>query len=140
MIRTWRWIILTLLMVAGSVQADIYVVVHRDSPLTRVTPELIRDLYLARVQSLPSGERLIPVDRADEALRARFIESLIGMDVRRFDAYWARLVFAGRVLPPVKVESEDQLSGTLSERPTAVGYTDRPPASAELRTVLVIPG
>jgi hypothetical protein len=104
-----RTLIVITLLFANFCQAEIYVVTHRDNPTQSLNANEVRDLYLARSQSLPSGESVIVYEGAEADLRSRFIRSALGMRVRQFDAYWARLIFAGRVLPLKLAKQESEL-------------------------------
>lgn len=127
------------IVLLGSLcQADIYVVTHRDNPVEALARQEVKDLYLARRRAFKHGETAIVYDREDAALRERFIQSLVGMNVRQFDAYWARLVFAGRVLPLGKAEQDAELLQNLSDEVHAIGYLDQAPESPDFKTLLVI--
>jgi len=133
-----RTLIVITLLLGSFCRAEIYVVTHRDNPVQTVAINDIRDLYLARRQSLPNGESATVYDRADTELRSRFIQAVLGMRVRQFDAYWARLIFAGRVLPLSLAEQESELLNHLSNNIHAIGYTEQPPQNQSLKTLLVI--
>jgi hypothetical protein len=133
-----RGLLVIIILFAGFCRADIYVVTHRDNPVQTLNVNELRDLYLARSQSLPSGETAIVYEGTEAELRSRFIRSALGMRVRQFDAYWARLVFAGRVLPLNLAEQESELFTHLANNIHAIGYTDRSPQQETLKTLLVI--
>lgn len=133
-----RGLLVIIILFAGFCRADIYVVTHRDNPVQTLNVNELRDLYLARNQSLPSGETAIVYEGTEAELRSRFIRSALGMRVRQFDAYWARLVFAGRVLPLNFAEQESELFAHLANNIHAIGYTDRSPPTGTLKTLLVI--
>jgi hypothetical protein len=131
-------LLVILILFAGFCRADIYVVTHRNNPVQTLNVNELRDLYLARSQSLPIGEKATVYERKEAELRSRFIRSVLGMRERQFDAYWARLVFAGRVLPLNLAEQENELFVHLANNIHAIGYTDRSPQSESLKTLLII--
>jgi hypothetical protein len=133
-----RTLIAITLLFANFCQAEIYVVTHRDNPAQSLNANEVRDLYLARSQSLPSGESVIVYEGAEADLRSRFIRLALGMRVRQFDAYWARLIFAGRVLPLKLAKQESELFTHLANNVHAIGYSDNRPQSDVLKTLLVI--
>lgn len=128
-------IILLLSTFAG---ADIYVVANRDNPTEELAVQQVRDLYLARLRAFEDGSAVRVYDREDNRLRQRFLDALVGMNPRQFDAYWARLVFAGRVLPLGKAEPDEKLLLIVAEDINAIGYVDQPPASEKIKTLLII--
>ena len=129
---------LTIIFLSGLCRADIYVITHRDNPVQSMNETQLKDLYLARSQTFPNGESAIIYEAGYDELRARFIRLALGMRVRQFDAYWARLVFAGRVLPLNNVQQEAQLFTYISNSINAIGYTRSVPLSEPVKTLLVI--
>lgn len=125
-------------MLAGFGQAEIYVITHRDNPIQALNPSQVRDLYLARNQNVIGDKNVIIYDRSDLELRQRFIEKVVGMNVRQFDAYWARLIFAGRVLPLSEAAQGSELLTGIDDNINAIGYTDEKPSSNTIKTLLVI--
>jgi len=132
--------VLTILIIllAGVCRADIFVVTHQDNPIRSLTKEQVRELYLARSHAFPDGEDARVFDRTEGVLRTRFIESVLDMRVRQFDAYWARLIFAGRVLPLDIADREDELLIRLKEDIHSIAYTDRLFESETIKTLLVV--
>jgi ABC-type phosphate transport system substrate-binding protein len=138
MMKIFCAVLAMIFLFTGFCRADIYVVTHRDNPVQALSHAQLRDLYLARAQSLPSGEDAIIYEGTDAELRARFILNALGMRERQFDAYWARLIFAGRVLPLSTDDNENELLTNLSKNIHAIGYTDRLPDGATYKALLVI--
>lgn len=121
---------------AGSLSADIYVVTHSDTPVQEVSKENLRDLYLGRTRALPNGDFALVYDRESVgSLRSRFYDHVAGMDLRQVDAFWARLVFAGRVLPLEKVRNDEALQSLIAQSVNAVGYLESPPDNPGLKVI-----
>lgn len=133
-----------MLMIAMNVllinisQADIYVIAHRDSAIETLDKHQVRDLYLSRSQNIAGISDITLFDRADADLRERFVQSIVGMSVRQFDAYWARLVFAGRVLPLSEAAENEELLRELKSNSNALGYMDNKPTSPRVKILLVV--
>lgn len=126
------------IFLSGFCHAEIYVITHRDNPVHSISEDQLKDLYLGRSQALENGENAIIYEGVDDELRAQFIRLALGMRVRQFDAYWARLVFAGRVLPLSLVKQDAQLLDHISNNIYAIGYTNSVPLSESVKTLLVI--
>lgn len=131
-------LLLTLLALALPARGEIVVVVHPDSPLKEVSVGNIADLYLGRLRTTVQGERLLPLDQPrDSKLRERFFQLLSGMDLKRLNAYWARLQFSGDIQPPVVLADSNQIVATLRANRLAVGYLEADRAKTSgLRTLL----
>lgn len=131
-------LITSMILLVNNGRAEIYVVAHQSNPLQTLDREQLRDLYLSRSNDLNTDQPLSVYDRNIEGLRQRFIENIVGMNVRQFDAYWARLIFAGRVLPLNEAGLDVELFKNLEKDKYAIGYTDQKPSSPQFKTLLVV--
>ena len=129
---------LIMFLFAGFCRAEIYVVTHRDNPVESLSANELQDLNLARNQTFTNGEHATIYEGGGDELRSRFIRLALGMRVRQFDAYWARLVFAGRVLPLNYINEEAQLLEHIATNIYAIGYINRPPLSESVKTLIVL--
>ncbi|MDO3722176.1 hypothetical protein QVZ43_10625 [Marinobacter sp. chi1] len=119
--------------------ADIYVVTHADSPIETISKEALRDLYLGRARALPNGEFASIYDRKGNAdLRSQFYQHVAGMGLSQVDAFWARLVFAGRMLPLEKVEGDQELKEVVAEDKSAISYLGVPPDHPGLKVIYLV--
>lgn len=119
-------------------RAEIAIVAHPDCHLREISPQQLSDLYLGRVRSI-GGDRLIPIDQPrDSELRARFFLGLNGMELRRVNAYWARLQFSGDTQPPMNLPDNKAVLETVRANPRAIGYVDAGAASAGGVRVLAV--
>lgn len=116
---------------------EIVVIVHPGSPLRELTREQLSDLYLGRLRAIGSSERLLVLDQPrDSALRARFFRHLNGMELRRVNAYWARLQFSGDATPPVPLPDSRSVVDQVRRNPLAIGYVEAEAVTDQVRTVL----
>lgn len=127
------------IFITHSCFADIHVITHTDNPIQQLSQDEIRDLYMGRSKAFPNGEFASVFDRKEDSeIRARFFKHIAGMRLRQIDAFWARLVFAGRMLPLEKVEHVSDLERRIAENKNAIGYINQSPESENLKTIYVI--
>ncbi len=125
-----------LLPLARPAAADVVVVVAGNSPLKSVTSRQLAALFLGKINALPDGTRLTPVDLAEEApARQAFYSTIIGKSANQVRAYWSRLIFSGRGQPPRTFESEDALKKMLSQHPDWIGYIDSGAVDSSVRVL-----
>jgi len=138
----WSWALWLLFMGFTSLstaQADIAVVVNANSPILSMTKTQIADLYLGRTRTFPNGDVALIFDHQDRnPLRERFFLALTGLPQQRIDAYWARLTFSGRVLPPRSLTDENAMLEALRKSSAAIGYIRSPHAHDNVRVILVL--
>ena len=130
---------LTLLLMCGAVEAaaEVVLVVSKDSPIESVSRHEVGDIFLGSSTRLPKIGKVVPLDRAEDALRAEFYRDYIGRDLPQIKAHWAKNIFTGRGYPPKTVNSMDELKDLLQKNPAAIGYVtpDKVDGSMKILTV-----
>ncbi|MBK7002627.1 MAG: hypothetical protein IPH35_22535 [Rhodoferax sp.] len=136
-LRSW-WLITFLAFASPVVHGEIVVVVALDSPLQQMTIREVSDIYLGRLKAA-AGEKLLVLDHPREgALRERFFKQVNGMDLRRLNAYWARLQFSGETQPPVSLDDSKSVLEMVRRNRHAIGYVDASAVDKSVRTVLTL--
>lgn len=131
--------VVIILAAAPQAAADIAVVVHPDCPLQSLTPKQVSDLYLGRRLSIGELEPMQVFDQPPSSpLRERFFLQINGMDLRRLNAYWARLQFSGDTQPPTPLADSRQIVEVVARNRCAIGYVDPTYVTTSVRTVLLV--
>src|SRR5690606_26631127 len=98
------------------------VITHSDSAIHTLSREQVSRIFLGRLKLLPTGARVTVAEVGP--LRERFYRRLIGRDIAELHAYWARVQFAGRPEPRLRLASgKDARAAVLAER-SVIGYID----------------
>jgi ABC-type phosphate transport system substrate-binding protein len=127
-----------LLLAARVYGGEIAVIVAADSPMQSLNAKEISDLYLGRYKA-GSGERALVFDHPrDSDIRHRFYRQLNGMELRRVNAYWARLQFSGDTPPPVTLRDSEEIAAAVSRNRLAIGYIDAAAVIGDVRIVMVL--
>lgn len=109
--------------------AELVVVANPQSGIERLSRDDIVNIYLGRYRRLPSGTTAEPIDISDNEVKARFYRGLVRKSLPEINAYWARLVFAGKTRPPLAVESPEAALRRVAAEPGAIAYLDRSQAA-----------
>ena len=118
--------------------ADILVIVNKDNPVELTTRQLA-DMYLGKTRTYPNGKYALIFDlEKDDAIREKFIFKLTGKPVIQYTAYWARLMFSGRIQPPHRVPDQETLVSIVKQNPNALGYISSETPHKDVRVVLTI--
>lgn len=122
---------------ATTVAADLVVVAHPKSGIDRLNRSEVINIFLGRFRQLPSGLTALPVDLpASQGERGVFYRQLVNKELAEINAYWARLVFSGRTMPPRQAASIEDMLDFVAVTPGAVGYVDRGQANGRVKIVL----
>lgn len=110
------------LMAFQSVFAGVAVIVNAKSSLSSANQTEVVNLFLNKSTSV-QGERLVPVDQAKgQSARTVFYETVVNKNESQLKAYWSRLIFTGKGLPPVEVGNDKMVLERVANDPNAIGY------------------
>lgn len=115
-------------------RADLVLVVNSRSSIERLSREDAINIFMGRYRKAPDDSTIRPFDLdGDSPARKVFYRRLIDKSLEEVNAYWARLVFSGRTLPPTQAKGQDDMLEKLANDPHAIGYVDRNFLSASER-------
>lgn len=130
-------LILVALIFSGPAQAEILVIVNASNSVTALEHKQIVDLFMGRVSAFPNKQPAQPLDlKAGTPQRAVFYKSLTGKSEAQVDAYWATLVFAGRMSPPKQFSDDSALIAAVAQEPAAIAYVTRQPLPKNVKIVM----
>lgn len=114
------------LMCSGLAQAEILVIVNAQNSVTTLEKKQVVDLFMGRVSAFPNGQSAETLDlKTGTPLRAHFYKTLTGKNEAQVDAYWATLIFAGRMSPPKQLADEQTLIAEVASNTEAIAYVTR---------------
>ncbi len=117
-------------------QEAIAVVVHPDNPLTTISREELRRLYLGTSTILPKGESVLLLESA--TVRERFYAAALGMSLARFKRHWIGVVFSGGSgTPPKEVGGLDDLRHFVATHRGAIAFLGAAEAGGTVKVLAV---
>lgn len=121
-------------------QAELVVVAARSGPIAALSREEAEQLYLGRRTTLADGTPVGLVDLPAGTARDAFYQELTGKNPSQARAYWSRLVFTGRALPPREAATVAEARDWVATRPGTIGYLPAGSAADDrLRILLRLP-
>lgn len=134
-----RGVVLTLLLTmcpVSSAMADVVVIASARSGIQTLSHDEVVSIFFGRFRQLPSGLPVQPVDLpAFLPEKASFYRQLVNKELSEINAYWSRLIFSGRIAPPMQARSIEELLDIVSNNPGAIGYIDRSRIDARVKLV-----
>lgn len=126
-----------LLGISSLLQAEVLVIVHATNPVDHLERKQVVDLFMGRVSSFPNGAPAQTLDlQAGAPGRATFYKILTGKNEAQVDAYWATLVFAGRMSPPKQLPDDKALISAVANNPAAIAYVSTQALPAGVKVVV----
>ncbi len=128
---------IVLLGISSALQADVLVIVNAKNPLASLERKQVVDLFMGRVTAFPNKQTAHTLDlKTGTPLRTTFYKALTGKSEAQVDAYWATLVFAGRMSPPKQYPEPEALITAVANNPHAIAYVPRQALPATVKVVM----
>jgi ABC-type phosphate transport system substrate-binding protein len=124
---------------AACSAADIVVVVSPRSTVTALRPDQVAAIFLGQEARLPDGSEAVALDQpVNSPLREQFYLKVTGKTRALLKAYWSKMVFTGRGLPPREAPDSLAVRKAVADNASVIGYIERDALDGSVRPVLVI--
>ncbi len=118
-------VLLTLLPPLAAAADVIAVVVNQAADVEALSRTDVINIFMGRFRQFPSGATALPIDMPVSPVRAQFYRALVNKEPAEINAYWARLVFAGRTSAPIQTNTADDVLKALHANPGGIAYLER---------------
>ncbi len=124
-----------LVVAPGLALADIAVIVNLANT-DNITMDDVQKTYLAKTKTFPGGKRAEAFDQAEGSpTRVEFVEKVVKKDEAQMKAYWSRLIFTGKGIPPKVMGSDADVIDAVSKNPNAIGFIDAGAVTDKVKVV-----
>jgi ABC-type phosphate transport system substrate-binding protein len=107
----------------AAAAADFLVVVNASNPETALPAVDVSKMFLQKKTLWRPAERVIPVDLAEDSpVRASFSRVIHQRSTAAVKAYWQKMIFSGRDVPPPEKASPTEVLAFVRANPGAIGY------------------
>jgi ABC-type phosphate transport system substrate-binding protein len=122
--------------ISSHVWADVVIVVHPSNSATIDTKQAQR-IFLGKEKKFSDGKEALPINSTSGyPSREQFDSTVLKRSSSQVSAYWSKLVFTGKGIPPKEVDDDAAVIAIIANNQNAVGYID---SSAVTGDVKVIP-
>ena len=102
--------------------SQVVVVVSIDSAVDSLNNQQVANIFLAKTNRFPNGDKVTPIEIRNNAIRDQFYRGITGKSENQLNAYWTTLVFTGKGKPPKNLSNYDKLLMQLLDKPNAISY------------------
>lgn len=128
--------LLSIPLIVLPATADVVVVVNAKNPTPELSHRELVDLYMGRSIYFSDGTMAMRLDHPrGSPIREAFYQKMLGKSVDEVNAYWAKLLFTGRVSPPQVVESNSEIISVIKNNERAIAYVDESYVDDSVRVV-----
>lgn len=104
--------------------ADVAVIVHPSNG-DAMTKEDIQKIYLGKTKTFPGGKDATAYDQTEgSAIRVEFLGKVVDKDEAQMKAFWSRLIFTGKGVPPKIVANDAEVKAAIKGDPNGIGFVD----------------
>lgn len=118
-----------------SAQSSVVVVVAKNSPIEVLNLNQVANIFLARTNRFPSGEKSTPVEFVYGDFREEFYINISGKNAKQLMAYWTTLVFTGKGRPPKGYKELENLMAALPLKLNYITYLDSALVTKDMKVV-----
>jgi hypothetical protein len=127
-VATWIVVITMLLSIPRPALADNSTIVpfslNRQS--SKFTREDLREIFFGRRTQWPDGSPLKVYVLPDQnAVHIRFVKEILGIYPYQLRSAWDRMIYSGTGVPPIVVDSVEQMQIKIQQTPDAIGYIEK---------------
>ncbi len=132
--------ILALSLFAATARADIVIISHKNVSETALSKDYVQDIFLGKRVQWQDNSTIHVFVLKDPDIHEQFLKQFIHKSESQWKAYWKRMVFTGRGLPPKSINTEAELIDVVGKTAGAIGYvsTEGLPEDAESDSVKIL--
>lgn len=114
---------LAVLQQPAAAQQGFVVIVHPSNPVSSLSAAELSRIFLKKTVKWEGGGRVEPVDlAASSAVRGRFSQAVHGKGTSAISAYWQKMIFSGREIPPAELGTAAEVIAFVTSHRGGVGY------------------
>jgi ABC-type phosphate transport system substrate-binding protein len=125
----------SLALASTSLLAEVVVIVHPSNSAS-IDAKSAQRIFLGKEKKFSTGKEAIPINQAaGSASRNSFDNDTLGRNSAQVSAYWSKLVFTGKGIPPKEVADDAAVIAIVSSNVDAIGYVDSGSVDASVKAI-----
>lgn len=125
---------ISLTVFTASAFAELVVIVH-PSNSSELSAKKVQRIFLGKEKKFGNGSAVKPINQTNNAARNDFDSNVLGRSSTQVAAYWSKLVFTGKGIPPKEVSGDAEVIAAVAADPAAIGYVDSSAVTGDVKTV-----
>lgn len=120
--------------------AELAVIANKQLPISSLSQDEVKRIYLGKMKFLSSGAKVIPVDQqVGTTSHNKFYGDIIKKSDSEIKAYWARIMFTGQGNPPIQESDDQSVKELVSRNPNFIGYVDKTVVDDSVKVLYTLP-
>lgn len=115
--------------------AEVVVVVHPSNDAA-LNEKAVKRIFLGKEKKFSNGKEVLPINQVpSSSARGSFDTDTLGRSSTQIAAYWSKLVFTGKGIPPKELDNDAAVLAIVADNPNAIGYVDSASVSDVVKVV-----
>ena len=128
-------VLLNLLIFTSLALAEPVIIVNA-SNANAIDAKVVKRIFLGKEKKFADGSETVPVNQdASSATRQAFDTDVLKRSTTQVAAYWSKLVFTGKGIPPKELASDAEVIDLVSANPNVIGYVDRASVTGAVKVI-----
>jgi len=99
------------------------IVVNAANPVSSLPADEISRMFFKKTARWANGEHIVAIDLSETSpVRESFSQQIHGRSTNAVKAYWQKMIFSGRELPPVEKASSEEALAFVRGNTGAIAY------------------
>lgn len=124
-----------LLTTSINLHAEVAVIVHPSNSST-LDQNQIKRIFVGKMKSFPVGGEIIPIKQKSNVTPSdEFNTKVLKKSASQLKAYWSKLIFTGKGVPPREVSNDEEVIKLISANPNTIGYIDAAKVDSTVKVI-----
>lgn len=129
-----------LLCLQAPAFADVAIIVSQSTPISSLSADQVKAIFLKRSNSFPDGNDAIAIDLPqDNPVRDEFYLLAVHKKSGQMRAYWAKRIFTGKGTPNEIMRSEAAIKKWVASNAGHIGYISAAAVDDSVKVLLRLP-
>ena len=131
------WLLSVLFLITHSAMAELVVIVHPSNG-DAINAKNVQRIFLGKEKKFPGGVKASPINQVSSAAaRDQFDSNILGRSTTQVSAYWSKLVFTGKGIPPKEVDNDAAVVAAVAADASAIGYVDSSAVTGDVKALSI---
>ena len=115
------------------------IIANKSNPVTTISKSQLSRLFLKKEKKWETDKEVLPVDLKENfKTRAAFSKAIHGRPVSAIKAYWQKMIFSGRQVPPPEKGNDQDVINFVERYAGAVGYVSPKASISRVKKIKVV--
>ena len=119
-------LLITLILLLGrtffAMAADYILVVHRENPVQRLSPQEVRDIFLGKKSKWGNDAPITLVMNTNEEIHEQFTRTILQKSPIQLSVYWKKILYSGVGMLPLAVKDDEAAKSYVGFHKNAISY------------------